>query len=139
MTSDYDDDEFNDLNIIMNENKNTDIPPYLTCKNETQHHIHNKDWDRVVERVKERAQVTITCNNSNLKPPTNLPLEIECPTMDGDTPLFTCLRNEKVPHDVIKTMIGKCALVSMKITILINFFLIRLFSRTQLSIYLPSF
>ena len=120
MSSDNDEDEFNKFNIIMNLNETTDIAPYFACKNEMQHLICKKDWDRVVKRAKQKAQVTITSNNSNLAQPTNLPLEIECPTMDGDVPLFTCLRNEKVPHDVIKTMIGKCALVSMKITILIK-------------------
>ena len=120
MSNDNDEDDFNQCNIIMNLNENTDIAPYFTCKNETQHLIYEKDWDNVVERVKQKLQIKITSNNSNLAQPTNLPLEIECPTMDGDMPLFTCLRNEKVPHDVIKTMIGKCTLVSMKLTTLIK-------------------
>ena len=48
----------------------------------------------VIERVKQKQQVRIISNNSDDSQPQNLPLEIECPTSDGDMSLFACLRCE---------------------------------------------
>ena len=101
------DDEFNKHYVSM-EVKEVDTKyqtfNYVNVLNDL---IKLRDWNKIIERAKEKHQVKLSTNNSNIYMNEDPPLEIECPFIDGDIPLFQCLRNEEVPFDVIQVMTGK--------------------------------
>ena len=113
MSYDNNDDDFNEHNEIMLVKQVPKLSPSFAHTNDLHELIHNMEWEKVIERVKQKQKVRIISNNSNDSQPQNLPLEIECPTSDGDMPLFACLRHEQVPFKVIKVMIGECVQMSM--------------------------
>ena len=88
MSNDNNDDDVNQCNIIMMVKQVPKTSPSFTRMNELHELVHKMEWENVIERVKQKQQVRIISNNSNDSQPQNLPLEIECPTSDGDMPLF---------------------------------------------------
>ena len=101
------DDEFNQRYVIM-EVKEVDTK-YQTFNyvNELDDLIKLKDWNKIKERVMEKHKVRLFPNNNNIEINDDPPLEVECPFINGDIPLFQCLRYEQVPFDVIQVMTGK--------------------------------
>ena len=107
------DDEFNQRYIIM-EVKEVDTK-YQTFNyiNELDELIKLKKWNLIKERVMEEHKVRFFNNNNNNSTNDDPPLEVECPFINGDLPLFQCLRHEQVPFDVIKVMTGKYVYVKI--------------------------
>ena len=106
MSYEDEEDEFNQRNVVMEVKEVPKIHSSLACTNELVELINKMEWKKVMERVSKNHKVRILNNNSNRSMEGEEPLEIECPTRDGDLPLFECLRNE-APFNVIKIMTGK--------------------------------
>ena len=107
MSNEDQEDEFNQRYIIMEVKEVDKKHQSFACTNELDELINLMKWNIVKERVMEKHKVRFFNDNNNNSIKDDPPLEVECPFMNGDLPLFQCLRYEQVPFDVIKVMIGK--------------------------------
>ena len=98
--------KFNDNNEIMMVNDVPQTSHSSACIDELLESICSKDWDKVIERVEQKAHVRLSSNNMNQCYSQNLPLEIECQASEGSTPLFKCLMFKDVPFNSIQCIAG---------------------------------
>ena len=108
MSNEDEEDEFNQRHVIMEVKVVDNKHQSFTHANELDEHVKLMKWNVVKERVMKKHKVRLVTNNNNASINDDPPFELECPNVNGDLPLFQCLRYEQVPFDVIKVMIGKC-------------------------------
>ena len=104
-------------------------PIFSAHVNESLELICNNDWDKVINRVKEKQHARLSNNHMSQANHQNLPSEIECQTWEGDMPLFKCLMFEDVPLDVVKCMTGNCLYFDVDIVSILNLHCVRFLSR----------
>ena len=108
MSNEDEEDDFNQHYIFMEEKEVDKKYQSFACINDLDDLIKMMNWNLVMDRVKEKHKVRYFDENNNNSINDDPPLEVECPCISGDLPLFQCLRYEQVPFDVIKVMTGKC-------------------------------
>jgi len=113
MSNEDEEDDFNQCYIFMEEKEVDKKYQSFTCINDLDDLIKMMKWNMVMDRVKEKHKVRYFDENNNDTINDDPPLEVECPYISGDLPLFQCLRYEHVPFDVIKVMTGKYVYVQM--------------------------